>query len=544
MLDMPLSSGNIPSNIPAMIVIPSSILPLWPVMNIGVNVVLPCFVLFILVLLPYFGLRRNLVDKDGHPIPPGPLLRYPFLRRYPEKPLFRWAKQYGPLHSVWMGNQLFVVMNDPHVARDLLVTHGANFSGRWGYFMKNQTILSGRALTASPYNETWRKHRKIAMSVLNPKAALGYADGIDYETHMFLRSLHQASLNGSTPVDPASFAGRYALNNMLAVAFGTRTLSTSDPLVDEAIRLGMEFMDLTGPWTNMIDFIKPLQWLPTRARYRARKLHSDFISVYGAMINRVKARLDAGEQVSDCLVKTLLETQESEKLSWEDMCFIVIAFTTGGVHSTSGIIEWFLALIPSYPHIQAKAHEELDRVIGREQWPTSEDESKLPYCRAIIKEVLRAHAPFWMGTPHCSEEDFVYNGYFIPKNTVMVLNVYALHHNEERYQDPWTFNPDRYLGDSLNASESSKLGDPLLRDHWAFGAGRRICPGMVVAERELWLAISRLLWSFSFNEVPGEPITLAQYEGLSGRTPLPYRINITLGMMASLIFLLRGRRFP
>lgn len=83
----------------------------------------------------------------------------------------------------------------------------------------------------------------------------------------------------------------------------------------------------------MIDFIKPLQWIPTRARYRARKLHSDFISVYGAMINRVKARLDAGEQVSECLVKTLLETQESEKLSWEDMCFIVIAFTTGGVHS-------------------------------------------------------------------------------------------------------------------------------------------------------------------------------------------------------------------
>lgn len=125
------------------------------------------------------------------------------------------------------------------------------------------------------------------------------------------------------------------------------------------------------------------------------------------MINRVKARLVAGEQVSDCLVKTLLETQESEKLSWEDMCFIVIAFTTGGVHSvstsfvaqsnitdfhcqTSGIIEWFLALIPSYPHIQAKAHEELDRVIGREQWPTSEDESKLPYCRAIIKEVILA----------------------------------------------------------------------------------------------------------------------------------------------------------
>lgn len=45
------------------------------------------------------------------------------------------------------------------------------------------------------------------------------------------------------------------------------------------------------------------------------------------------------------------------------------------------------------------------------------------------------HSPFWMGTPHCSDEDFVYKGYYIPKNSVMILNVYALHHNEERYPD-------------------------------------------------------------------------------------------------------------
>lgn len=54
-----------------------------------------------------------------------------------------------------MGNQLFVVMNDPVVARDLLVVHGANFSSRWNFFMKNQTILQGGAITATPYNDTW-----------------------------------------------------------------------------------------------------------------------------------------------------------------------------------------------------------------------------------------------------------------------------------------------------------------------------------------------------------------------------------------------------
>lgn len=55
---------------------------------------------------------------------------------------------------------------------------------------------------------------------------------------------------------------------------------------------------------------------------------------------------------------------------------------------------------------------------------------------------------------------------------------------------------------------------------------RRVCPGLPVAERELWLAISRLLWSFSIHEIPGEPISLEEYEGLSGRSPLPYRVKL------------------
>jgi hypothetical protein len=97
------------------------------------------------------------------------------------------------------------------------------------------------------------------------------------------------------------------------------------------------------------------------------------------------------------------------------------------------------------------------------------------------------------------------------------------------------------------------------RDHWAFGAGyvpkcflpvcssrrpdflvdspsplptrlcrsRRICPGIHVAERELWLAISRLLWTYDIRSVPDEPISLEEYDGEHGRTPRPYRVTLT-----------------
>lgn len=53
------------------------------------------------------------------------------------------------------------------------------------------------------------------------------------------------------------------------------------------------------------------------------------------MILQVKNRIDSGEDVPDCLVKSLIEAQDTERLTWEDMCFICTAFTTGGVHSVS-----------------------------------------------------------------------------------------------------------------------------------------------------------------------------------------------------------------
>ncbi|KAI0284680.1 cytochrome P450 [Russula aff. rugulosa BPL654] len=471
--------------------------------------------------------RKNLQDKHGHPIPPGPPIRYPFLRRHPERALRAWSMTYGPLFSLWMGNQLFVVISDARIAKDLLVSNSAIFSSRMQYFIKCQTILRGRGITVTAYNDKWRQDRRIAAQVLTPKAIQGYAPFFDHEARMLVRSLYYETEMGKKAIDPAHFVARYALNNMLTISFGSRTDSTHDPLVERALSLATEFMDLSGPLSNIVDFFEPLQWIPTTTRSRARRLHHGIKEVYSAMIMRVKARMDSGEDVPDCLIKTLLLTQEQEKLDWEDLCFMANAFNLGGVHSTLSLILWFLALISSRAEVQARAHTELDSVVGRDGWPSAEDEKRLPYIRAIIKEVERIRAPFWIPPPHYSTEDFVYNGMYIPKNTAVILNCYGIHHNEEKYPDPFAFNPERFLGDTLTCAESSNLSNAMDRDHWAFGAGRRICPAIHVAERELCLAISRLLWAFEIRSLPDEPISLDGYSGESSRRPDPYRITLT-----------------
>ncbi|KAL4257059.1 cytochrome P450 family protein [Pleurotus pulmonarius] len=492
-------------------------------------------ILAMLTATIYFFLKalftNRPVDNHGCSIPYGPiglpiLGSFPFLTRYPELTLDYWAKKFGPLYSLWLGNQLFVVVSDPHIAKDLMVTNGAIFSSRKEMFLKSKTIFAGRGITATPYNETWRKHRRIAATFLVQKAVDGYTNILDYEATVLVKELFTHSQGGTVPVNPQPYAGRCSLNNMLTVVFGTRTNSINHPLVGRALRLSREFMNCTGPVSNMTDFIPLLQKIPNYMTLRGKQLHKDLVETYGGMILDIDKRMKSGEKVSDCLVKTMLEAKEKEQLDHIDMSILCAAFMIGGVETTASIMQWFSALIPAYPQIQAKAQAELDRVVGRDRLPNVEDEKNMPYIHAIIKEVERCHNPFWLGTPHVNTQDFTYRGQFIPKNTVVVLNTYTMHHDPIRHPDPHTFNPDRYINDSTSSSESANLVNAYERDHWMFGAGRRICPGMWVAEREIWLAISRMLWAFEMKEIPGAPIDLKEYDGLSGRSPVPFRIRV------------------
>ncbi|KAJ7642046.1 cytochrome P450 [Roridomyces roridus] len=475
-----------------------------------------------LVLVPVLALTPFV--QAGNSLPPGPLLRHILpITHKPELILHDYAKKYGPLFSVWMGQKLFIVISEPQIARDLLTNAGAIMSSR-SPSLKNTTILHHRGITASKYDDRWRLHRRLGNYSLSIKAIDSYAHVLDYEASVFVHTLYAEGNKGAVSINPMRHAGRFAFNNMLTISVGTR--SATDPMLERTLDLAMdsEFMELTGALCNETDFWPILEYLPNSKYKRAQALHNKIISIYGDVYNSIKTKIDNGEGVPDCLVRTLIESSEIEKLDWLDTCLLAAAFTMGGVHSTSGVIDWFLALIPLHPEVQRKAQEELDRVVGRERWPNAVDENNLPYIRAIIKEVERLHAPFWIPAPHCATEDYDYNGMFIPKDAVLILNCYTMHHNEERYPDPYTFNPDRFLGDNLTSEDSAKLLDPYARDHWAFGAGRRICPGMAVAERELFLAFSRILWSFNVLEDPKEPIDLGRYRGKAARTPLGYKV--------------------
>lgn len=173
-----------------------------------------------------------------------------------------------------------------------------------------------------------------------------------------------------------------------------------------------------------------------------------------------------------------------------------------------------------HPEVVKIAQEELDRVCGS-RFPTLDDEENLPYIRACVKESMRWMPTAILGAPHATIQDDEYLGYKIPKGAGVMLNVWAIHMDSERHPDPRRFNPSRYSNNLQTAQESATNADASKRDQYVFGAGRRLCQGMHIAERSLFLAISRLLWAFDFEKA----------QDVNGQDIVPDAGNLTEGLL-------------
>ncbi|KIJ96912.1 hypothetical protein K443DRAFT_681925 [Laccaria amethystina LaAM-08-1] len=210
---------------------------------------------------------------------------------------------------------------------------------------------------------------------------------------------------------------------------------------------------------------------------------------------RVKGELEAGNarpSILQSMISKLPDESDPKRAEAEEMAKAVTgAAYGGGSDTTIAAVQAFFLAMAMHADVQHKAQAEIDAVVGQDRLPDFSDRAKLPYVNAIVKETLRWHSITPLGIPHMSTEDDEYDGYFIPKGTLIIGNVWALMHDPNAFVDPSKYDPERYL----NLKDANGRLDNTVRSPGAavFGFGRRICPGRHLVDASLYVAASNVL---------------------------------------------------
>lgn len=144
------------------------------------------------------------------------------------------------------------------------------------------------------------------------------------------------------------------------------------------------------------------------------------------------------------------------------------------------------------PDIMKRVQAELVQVLGEGNLMEETDVARLPYLQCIIKETYRMHPPAPFLVPRGVEQDVELCGYTVPKDSKVLINVWAIGRDSTFWKDPLVFNPDRFMDSKLDVRGQNFELIP-------FGAGRRICPGLPLAIRMVPVMLGSLLNTFKWK---------------------------------------------
>lgn len=182
-----------------------------------------------------------------------------------------------------------------------------------------------------------------------------------------------------------------------------------------------------------------------------------------------------------------------------------------GTDTVAITLEWALSNLLNHQEILKKARIEIDNKIGLDRLVDEPDIVNLPYLQNIILETLRLYPAAPLLLPHLSSEDCQVGGYDMPRGTMLVMNVWAIHRDPELWEESERFKPERFDKEG----EAQKV--------MPFGLGRRSCPGAGLAHRLMGLTLASLVQCFEWERVSVEQIDMREGKGVTMPKKEPLR---------------------
>ncbi|KAL5846080.1 hypothetical protein ACOSQ3_009604 [Xanthoceras sorbifolium] len=417
------------------------------------------------------------------------------------------------LMALSLGSTPVVVTADPVIAREILSS--PHFADR-PIKQSAKSLMFRRAIGFAPNGSYWRLLRRIASTHLfSPKRIAAHEAGRLLDSDIMLETItSEQSLNGAVILRKHLQAA--ALNNIMGTVFGKRydnSMELSEEVRDlnEMVREGFEILGAFN-WSDHLPWLRYF-YDPSRIQERCSLLVPRIRKLVKSIIQEHQVKGSKKLSEDSDFVDVLLSLDGDEKLDEDDMIAVLWEMIFRGTDTTAILTEWVMAELVLNPDVQANLHRELDLIVGNKT-VTDSDVAKLPYLQAVIKETLRVHPPGpLLSWARLSTSDVhLSNDMVVPANTTTMVNMWAITHDPNVWEDASAFKPERFLKSEGGTDVDVRGLDLRLAP---FGAGRRVCPGKNLGLVTVSLWVAKLVHRFEWVEDMAKPVDLSELLKLS-----------------------------
>ncbi|KAF2970751.1 hypothetical protein GQX73_g2824 [Xylaria multiplex] len=347
----------------------------------------------------------------------------------------------------------------------------------------------GTTIGTAGFGDALKKGRKATAAELSKPAVKANLGKIDLETRHLLQELLVYGSEGQHPVLVSKPIKRLTLSLSLSICYGRRVY-LGDPLTHDIIDVEDEILKFRSMTDNLQDYLPLFRIWPLNSYSRRAVELRKRRDAYVLRLNEeIEAKLQAGSN-QDCLYAKNMTS--SHPLPVKELSTVLLTFLSGGLATASSTIHWSLTLLATRPDIQEAAYKAIRNVYTNDKQLFEScmlDTEEIPYISALVRESLRYYTPSRLALPRLTVQTFQYEDKIIPEGTTVILNTYACNMDPNLFEDPETFRPERWL-------EHPDL--PI----FSYGLGYRMCAGYTLANREIYVLLTRIIALFEIGPSP------------------------------------------